>query len=268
VPGYTPVLPGSALTFTAAERVAAGDPVELAGPMLVRHAHIRDSIYVGIAGHDAPALAPVTVHVSVVVHQGPAAGGVRWGEPLAPGPVAAPGRPPAQVMPLALAPGGLVIGVALSSAADGQDVRWMGRPLGLPAAPTLPPLPGLPGRETGGGLWFGTAGEFIPSLSPVVIYGTGHIGRPPALSSASLVIGINDRDTPFGQAAIVHLGGPLMLGIAAGGVTNGFLLVARGPGQVAAAQPADYDDPADRRVIGVALQNVSAGQRLFWVARH
>jgi hypothetical protein len=254
---YAPVLPGATLTFRAGLAVAARDPVELCGPMEVCRAH--GGVYVGVAGHDAAALDLVTVFVAEIVHEGPVLGGAQWGDPLTAAPAV-----PYQVVRSAAVPGTPPAGVALSSAGHGQPLRWIGR------GSALPGIPGLPGRPggAGGGLWFGTAGEFIPALSPVVMYGVGNISRPPALSSASLVIGINDRDTAAGQIAVVHLAGPLMLGVAAGGVTNGFLLVARGPGQLAAAQPADYDDPADRRVIGVALQNVAAGQPLFWVARH
>jgi hypothetical protein len=265
---YTPVLPGAALTFDAAERLAGGDPVELCGPMLVCHARAGAGTYVGIAGHETPPAGQVTVHVATVVHEGPVAGPAAWGDLLAPGPAPAPDQPPAQVT--VAAGGALIIGIALTSAADGQDIRWIGRPLGLPGLPGLPVLPGLPPRPggPGGGLWFATAGESIPGQSPVVAYGTDLISRPPLASQSVLVIGVTDRAVAAGQLAVVHLAGPLMSAVASIGTGAGFMLVARAPGLVGPADWGPDTDPADRRVIGVALHRADAGQRLYWVARH
>jgi hypothetical protein len=257
VTDYTPLLSGSTFTFRAGEFIRPRDPLELCGPMQVCRAHAGPGMYLGVAGNGAYVSERVTVHTTGVIHVGPVLGDVGWGEPLAAGP-----RSPWQVMPVV--PGAAPIGVSLTNAADGEDVLWIGRG---PSLPGLPALPGRPGGGTGGGLWFGTAGETIPSLSPVVIYGVGNISRVPALSSASLVIGVNDHDVASGQIAVVHLVGPLMLSTAAAGITNGMLLATRAPGRVAAAGPDDFE-AEDRRIVGVSLQNVSAGQSVLWVARH
>lgn len=143
---YTPVhLPGLTFTMAAAAPVTAGDVLEVAGSGLVAKMTVPGARrYVGVAGNDAAVAALVTVVAARPVHEGAAEGAVTAGDEVAAS--AAPGRQvvsvPAPAADLgagydqaassaavntALAAARAVIGVALTTAADGATVRWMQR---------------------------------------------------------------------------------------------------------------------------------------------
>jgi len=136
VPEYTPVLlPGLTGTFTAAAAITGGDPLEVAGSGTVQKTSpgpsgLGSARYVGIAAHDAPPGNRVTVILDRAVHEGSADGAVNAGDQLMAS--ARPGRQVATVPAAAAAPGQAdvnaaraVIGLALTTAADGSVVRWL-----------------------------------------------------------------------------------------------------------------------------------------------
>jgi hypothetical protein len=144
VADYQPVfLPGLLMTSTAASPVTGGDPVEVAGSGLVQRATgAAGSLrYLGVAAQDAAALAPVTIILGRVVHEGPADGPVTAGDLLTTSPT--PGcqvktcAPPAAdlgspydratasaAVNAAVTAALAVIGVALITAPNGSTVRW------------------------------------------------------------------------------------------------------------------------------------------------
>jgi hypothetical protein len=133
VPDYTPVfLPGLTITLIAAAGLTGGDPVEVGGSGTVQKVTAAGSMrYVGIAAHDAIAGYQVTVILDRAVHEGAADGPINAGDQLAASPRA--GHQVTQ-LPAALTAAAAdvnlaraVIGVALTSAADGTTVRWMQR---------------------------------------------------------------------------------------------------------------------------------------------
>lgn len=120
---YTPVhAPGVAITLQASGPVDAGDPVQVSGSGTVERATAGTTAYVGVVGHAATMGLLVTVFAGKIVHEGPAEGTITAGDP-----VAASGLDGYQVtVPTPPDPADpTVIGLALTSAADGQDVRWM-----------------------------------------------------------------------------------------------------------------------------------------------
>ena len=120
---YTPVhVPGTAITLQASDAITAGDPVEVSGSGTVARATAGTTTYVGVAGHPADLGGLVTVFAGKIVHEGPAEGAITAGDP-----VAASGLDGYQVtVPTPPDPADpTVIGLALTSAADGQDVRWL-----------------------------------------------------------------------------------------------------------------------------------------------
>ena len=143
---YTPVmLPGMTWTSQAATAVTGGDPLEVTGPGVVaRCAAAASPAYVGIAAGDAPAGHTVTVISVRPVHEGAADGPVTAGDQLVASAVA--GRQVAALDPAAVTLAGTysaaevmaavdaainaaraVIGVALTTATDGNTVRWQQR---------------------------------------------------------------------------------------------------------------------------------------------
>ena len=133
MPDYTPVwLPGLAVTFIAAANLTGGDPVEVAGSGTVQKVTTAGSVrYVGIAAQDGQAGYQVTVILDRVVHEGAADGPVNAGDQLAASPRAGcqvtqlPAAATTTAADINLARA--VIGVAITSAADGTTVRWMQR---------------------------------------------------------------------------------------------------------------------------------------------
>jgi hypothetical protein len=149
VPDYTPVaLPGGTWTFTASTALTGGDVVEVTGANAVgKVSTLASTKVVGIAGHDAPNGAKVTITLTHAVHESVADGSITAGDQLTSS--AAANR---QVK--ALAPAALnvdvtgtpseatieafnpaintavnqaraVIGVALTTVADNALVRWV-----------------------------------------------------------------------------------------------------------------------------------------------
>jgi hypothetical protein len=139
VPDYTAVfLPGLTMTTTALGHIYGGDPLEVAGSDLVQKCTPGPSgwgsaKYVGIAANDTRAGNLVTVIVDRVVHEGAADGAITAGDQLMAS--SAPGCQVMTVPPTGTVPGQseqadvdasrVIIGVALTTAADGTTVRWI-----------------------------------------------------------------------------------------------------------------------------------------------
>lgn len=118
---YTPVhVPGTAITLQAADAIEAGDPVEVAGSGTIQRATAGTEKYVGVAGHPATMGLLVTVFAGKIVHEGAAELDITAGRP-----VEASGLDGYQVKEANDPADPTVIGLALTSAADGQDVRWL-----------------------------------------------------------------------------------------------------------------------------------------------
>jgi hypothetical protein len=136
LPDYSAVfLPGLVMTSQAAGTITGGDPVEVAGSGTVQRSTAGPNSLgslkcVGIAAQDAAAGAKVTVIVDRVVHDGAADGAITAGDQLMASSTA--GRQVKTVPPTGASPGQqdvnqarAIIGIALTTAADGATVRWM-----------------------------------------------------------------------------------------------------------------------------------------------
>jgi hypothetical protein len=120
MPDYTPIFtPGIAITLQASAAVEAGDLVEVTGNGTVGPAAGASPAYVGVAGMAATPGLLVTVFAGKIVHAGLADGAITAGDVVEASGVA--GR---QVAAAAAGSAG-VIGLALTSAVDGAEVRWM-----------------------------------------------------------------------------------------------------------------------------------------------
>jgi hypothetical protein len=119
---YTPVhVPGVAITLQASGPVDAGDPVAVSGSGTVDRAAAASDTYVGVAGHVAAGMGELlTVFTGKLVHEGPAEGAITAGRP-----VETSGADGYQVKEATDVTDPSVIGIALTTAADGQDVRWL-----------------------------------------------------------------------------------------------------------------------------------------------
>jgi hypothetical protein len=137
VPDYAPVfLPGLVITLAAAGAITGGDPVEVAGNGTVQKTTagpggaIGSVKCIGVAAHDAVAGSRVAVVADRVVHEGAADGAVNAGDQLM-----ASSKPGCQVKKVPDSTGTptkqdvdqarCIIGLALTTAADGGTVRWM-----------------------------------------------------------------------------------------------------------------------------------------------
>lgn len=117
---YSPIFtPGIAITMQASAAVDAGDPVEVSGSGTIARASVASPAYVGVAAHAATPGHLVTVFAGKIVHEGAAEGPVMAGSA-----VEASGAADRQVRAAAPASAG-VVGLALTTAADGAPVRWM-----------------------------------------------------------------------------------------------------------------------------------------------
>lgn len=143
---YAPVfMPGMTFTSVAATPVTGGDPLEVAGPGTVRRCTTPASpAYVGIAAADAVALAEVTVFAARPVYDGPADGTITAGQQVIASETA--GRQVKALATTATTFAGTysaadaqaavnaavnaarsVIGIALTTATDGNPIRWQQR---------------------------------------------------------------------------------------------------------------------------------------------
>jgi hypothetical protein len=141
VPDYSATyLPASQVTFTADGPLTGGDPVEVAPNGRVNRFQAETvSPFIGVAAHDALAGGSIRVIIGHPIHDGIADGTITAGDQLAPS--ATPGRTVVTVPDIIIPSTGLtqiaaatrsaleavrsLIGVAISSAADGQPVRWI-----------------------------------------------------------------------------------------------------------------------------------------------
>ena len=148
---YTPIaLPGTAYTFQASGAIAGGDLVGMTGPSTVARISSAASLaYVGVAGQDAGIGSKVTVYMDKAVHESVAEGTVTAGDQLVSSSVAN-----RQVKSLAAAALNVdvtaspteasieafnaaintavnnaraVLGIAVTTVADNQTVRWVQR---------------------------------------------------------------------------------------------------------------------------------------------
>jgi hypothetical protein len=150
VPDYTPPYPrGDAITLTASSAVSGGDLLEVSGNNTVaKTATLISTKLVGVAADDTPTNGRVTVWGLGPVHIGLADGTITAGDQI--GSTNTAGRQVKTIPPTAAAVdvgaafnqaadntainGGInaavnaargVIGVALTTASDGNPVRWM-----------------------------------------------------------------------------------------------------------------------------------------------
>lgn len=143
---YTPVaLPGTAYTFQASGTVAGGDLVGMTGPLTVNKLSSLASLaYVGVAGHDAAIGQKVTVYMDKAVHDSVADGAIAAGEQiistntanrqvksLPAAAVDVTGTPTEASIESAINTSvnsaRAVLGVAVTTVADNQVVRWVQR---------------------------------------------------------------------------------------------------------------------------------------------
>ena len=112
---YLPIYkPGQAVTLKASAAITGGQLVEVSGSGTVQPAGAASTKVVGVAGFDAATNDPVTIYTSGPVHHVKASGAVTAGATVA----AAAGG--------AVASGTTaVVGLALTTAADGADVRFL-----------------------------------------------------------------------------------------------------------------------------------------------
>lgn len=112
---YLPLFrPADTVTFIVTTDVTGGHPVQLGSTdRSVAPAAAGSTTYVGVAGHDAKVGDKVTVEVAKVIHELTAAGVLPRGSQVE---AAGAGR-------VRVATTGTVIGLALSTAADGATVQ-------------------------------------------------------------------------------------------------------------------------------------------------
>lgn len=123
-------LPGDAIPLTASGPIAGGDLVVVSGSGTVAKAGaLAATTFVGVAGNDATASSRVTVYGRGAVHESLADGTVTAGDQLTTTNTAnrAVKSVPAVSTPT---PGDVtntraIIGLALTTVADNQRVRWM-----------------------------------------------------------------------------------------------------------------------------------------------
>jgi len=128
---YTPVfVPGDEIPLTASAIVAGGDLVEVSGSgTIAKVATLASTKYVGVVAQDTPANGRCTVFARDIVHLSLADGAITAGDQLTTTNTA--GRQvktvPAVTTPTAADVTNTrgIIGVAMTSVADNQLVRWM-----------------------------------------------------------------------------------------------------------------------------------------------
>ena len=146
MPDYTPVaLPGTSYTFQASGTIAGGDLVGMTGPLTVAKVTSTASLaYVGVAGTDAVVGTKVTVYMDKAVHESIADGVITAGDQLTS--TATANRQVKTLAPTAVDVGAAfsqsainnainntslnnrgVLGVAVTTVADNQLVRWVQR---------------------------------------------------------------------------------------------------------------------------------------------
>jgi uncharacterized protein DUF2190 len=111
-------IPGEVIVLAAYDQVRGGDPVDVFGNMTCRRAQSGSGRYAGVATHDAASGEAVAVVTGRIIHAGAAQGTITAG-----GRVMTSGADGRQVV--SAGAGGRAIGVALTSAADGHEVRWL-----------------------------------------------------------------------------------------------------------------------------------------------
>jgi len=136
---YTPIIVrGAAFTTTASGTLAGGDLVVVSGSDTVAKAGANALGVIGVAGHDAVTGQQVTVYANKPIHKGIASGAITAGNQLVSASgaagrnVAAAGVVATQIsaspteaeIETALTTARSIIGVALTTAADGAVVKW------------------------------------------------------------------------------------------------------------------------------------------------
>lgn len=115
---YTPVLPpANAYTLTTNGAVTAGRAIAVSGNGVVAHAGAASAAVIGVAAFDAASGAQVTVHLRGPVHEATASGAITAGDRVN---AAAAGVVATGVAAFTN------IGIALTTAADGALVRYVG----------------------------------------------------------------------------------------------------------------------------------------------
>lgn len=117
VPVYTP---GESFTSTASAAITGGQLVEVTGSGTVGPAGAASTKVVGLAAFDCASGARVTVWANKPVHEATASGAVTAGDLLG---AAAAGQVVTNATPAA----GVLVGVALTTATNGNLVRYQAR---------------------------------------------------------------------------------------------------------------------------------------------
>jgi uncharacterized protein DUF2190 len=112
-------IPGEEIRLAAFDRIRGGDPVDVFGNLTCRRAQPGSGRYAGVASHDAASGEQVAVVTGRIIHDGAAQG------PVTAGALVVTSAVEGRQVAAASAAGPAVIGVALTSAADGGEVRWM-----------------------------------------------------------------------------------------------------------------------------------------------
>lgn len=164
MPDYTPVYLGHEITLVASTTITGGQLVVITGSGTVGPAGANTAGHIGVAGHDATAGQRLMVTGTGLVHESVASGAITAGQDLvsaATGAVAARGS------------GVNRVGLALTSATNGNLVRWIEEADGAPKATTA--TAGTPGTFTPSGSYtpFAFADLAGVTASPGTAWTTG-----------------------------------------------------------------------------------------------
>lgn len=142
MPDYTMVMPGYQITLIASATLTGGQVVVITGAGQVGPAGANSAAVVGVAGHDAASGQQVTVHCVGFIHETTASGTITAGQDVA---AAAGGAVSARGSAVNRA------GIAITSATNGNPVRWIEATVG--------------GALKSTGATAGTPGAFTPAGS-------------------------------------------------------------------------------------------------------
>ena len=222
---YVPVVGGATITVTASERIISGDPCTLTGPMAVHRPTTAGEPFVGIAGHDADPGADLTVHVAGPVHDGIAQNAINAGDAIVPAWTIVAGvrsqviawypptgPPTADDLIMATH----VCGTALTTAANGQLVRWLAGHSRLPTDLARLAASGAARAAARRSTSASSGGPPAPGLNPAA----GRAGKaPPGRVFPGIILSPGARPAGAPSAGLGRRPGGLRSPGAAGGWT-------------------------------------------------
>jgi predicted RecA/RadA family phage recombinase len=165
VPEYTLLMPGYQITLTASATITGGQVLVVTGPGTVGPAGLNTASAVGVAGNDAASGQRLTVHCDGFIHETTASGVITAGQDLVSN---------ATGLVSARNSGANRIGIALTSAADGAQVRWVETESGH-AVKSTGATAGTPGTFTPAGSYtpYALADLTGVTASPGTLWTTG-----------------------------------------------------------------------------------------------